>query len=110
MAYDAIRIGIKHIIAMTGNSSVGEFDSYKAALRPLLFNAGNRIATDESALFVEFDKSRESRLHRRYIFVEFIAIKRESDLEAQCIAASKSAWSTTPRLNKRIPHSTYHFM
>ena len=81
---------LQYGVAMTWDSLALKFDAHETTLHSVLLLIDESLATYELR-FVELAENAQSCHHGRYVGREFVAIKRQSHLEAQCVATSQSA-------------------
>lgn len=83
-----VAVGIQHLIPVTGYCAVMDLQSHELAFKPFGFLCHKSVAAYEFRL-VELDEYTETCLQRGYVGGEFVAVQRQSDLEAQGVAGSR---------------------
>ena len=81
---------IENGIAMTRNSLVFELDTYNLLGYTISLLVGKSLFAYE-LLFVEFAEEAETSHDRRDVGRKFVAIERQTNLEAKSVAAAESA-------------------
>ena len=89
-------------ISVTRNSLALEFDTHKTTLHTVLLLIDESLATNKLR-FVEFAEYAQSCHHGRDVGREFVAIKRQSHLESQCVATSESAGLAASACDEFVP-------
>ena len=80
----------QHCITVTGNRLVSQFDADDALRHAVGFLLQKGFLADEF-FFLELAEHRQASHHRRNFSREFVAVERQADLEAQCVATAESA-------------------
>ena len=94
---------------MTRNSLVFELDTYNLLGYTISLLVGKSLFAYE-LLFVEFAEEAETSHDRRDVGRKFVAIERQTYLEAKSVAAAESARLATSALHELIPLSLDEFM
>ena len=87
---------------MTWDSLVLELNTHNLAFETLGFLCCKGIATDE--ILIEFREHTQAGLKRSNLIGKFVTIERKTNLKAESIAASETAWLYLAAADELIPH------
>ena len=94
---------LKHCVAVARHCVALQLNAAEALLHAVLLLVDECIATDKF-LLVELAEHAEASHDWRDLVAQFVAIERQTHLEAKGVAATQSAWFAAAACHKFIPH------
>ena len=94
----------EHLVAVTGDSLVGQLDAHDATLRAFGLLLLQGFLTEELFL-VELAEHRQTGHHGRDVVAQLVAVEGQTHLEAQGVATAQSAGQTALALHELVPRA-----